>query len=62
MSNAKAYHQQVKEAFSDPSSKDLVGHSGAWGLGILETPLGRGEKKSSSRATLERTLPSIPDH
>ena len=27
MSYAKACHQQVKEAFLDPNSKDLVGHS-----------------------------------
>ena len=27
MSYAKDYHQQVKEAFQDPNSKDSVGHS-----------------------------------
>lgn len=41
MSHDKAYHQQVKEAFLDPNSKDPDGHSlaGAWQLDILETSL-----------------------
>lgn len=49
MSYAQACYQQVKEVFLDPNSKDPVGYSSTWWLGILEMS----SEKDSPWAPLE---------
>lgn len=50
ISYAQAYHQQVKETFSDSNSNDPVGHNVEPGdLGILETL----SQEGSSQAPFE---------
>lgn len=58
MCYAQAYHQQVKEAFPDPNSKDTLYYSLEPGDGILEVS----SEEESSQAPLEGTLPSTLDY